>query len=277
MPEIYEMKPPVEWKKIKNVVVPIIVLIAILIVVSLGNPIAIIGAGERGVVFSRLKGVREFVMEEGLNFKMPFVDSVIKFDVRTQKLERKSDGASKDLQLVVLHTVLNYHVDSKMVSKLYQEVGTDYERKVIVPAIEEAVKAGTAQFPVEKIIVRRQELKKVISDILEEKLAYYNIVLENVNLVDITFSAEFNKVVEQKQIEEQKIKTAEYRKRQAEEEKLRVILQAEAEAKKQELLKKTITKDIVALEWIKKWDGNLPDTMLGEGAIPLINLQEKKK
>ncbi len=277
MPDIYEMKPPVDWKKIKTVVIPIVILVAVLIVLSMGNPVVIIDAGERGVIFSRLKGVRDFIMDEGLNFKIPFVESVVKFDVKTQKLERRSEGASKDLQLVVLHTVLNYHVDSKMVNKLYQEVGSDYERKVIIPAIEEAVKAGTAQFPVENIIVKRQELKALISDILKEKLAYYNVVIENVNLVDITFIQEFNKVVEQKQIEEQKIKTAEYRKKQAEEEKLMVILQAEAEATKQQLIKKTITKDIVALEWIKKWNGNLPETMLGEGTVPLIDLREKTK
>ncbi|MCK5534687.1 prohibitin family protein, partial [bacterium] len=137
-------------------------------------------------------------------------------------------------------------------------------------------KIGAAQFPVEKIIVEREKLKGIITELLRAKMVGYNITIENVNLVNIDLSVEFNKIVEQKQIEEQKIKTAEYKKKQAQQEKERLILQAEAQATKQRLLRQTVNKDIIALEWIKKWDGTLPQTMLGEGSVPLIDIRGKK-
>ena len=276
MSDVYEMKPEFDLKKVKQYSAFIIFIVAILVLITVGNPFAVIDAGERGVVFSRITGVKTVVMEEGLNFKMPFVETVIKYDVRTQKFERKFEAASKDLQSVVVRTVVNYHLEADKVSRLHQEIGSDYERKVMVPAIEESVKIGAAQFPVEKIIVEREKLKGIITELLRAKMVGYNITIENVNLVNIDLSVEFNKIVEQKQIEEQKIKTAEYKKKQAQQEKERLILQAEAQATKQRLLRQTVNKDIIALEWIKKWDGTLPQTMLGEGSVPLIDIRGKK-
>ncbi len=273
--EEYELKKSFNKDSLKGLG-GLVVAGLIIILFFVLNPIVIIGAGERGVIFSRISGVRHQVLMEGMNFKLPAIENVVKFDIKTKKLERVSQGASKDLQEVNLRTVVNYHLDGKQVSRLYQQVGVDYERKIIDPAIQEAVKAGTALFPVESIIVERPKLKKIITDSLAEKLKPYGIDVEDVNLTDITFSPEFNRVVEQKQIEEQKIKTAEYKKRQAEQHKQQVILEAQAEAEKQRLIRLQLTKDIVAVEWIKKWDGKLPQTMLGGGdSVPLINLKGK--
>jgi regulator of protease activity HflC (stomatin/prohibitin superfamily) len=272
MPNEFEMKKTFGKDSLKGISGLVIAGVIILLLFVL-NPIVIIGAGERGVIFSRFTGVRDIVLQEGLNFRIPGIENVVKFDIKTQKLERTSQGASKDLQEVNLRTVVNYHLDGQKVSKLFQEVGVDFERKVIEPSIQEAVKAGTAIFPVENIIVERPKLKAVITEILGKKLAMYDIVLEDVNLTDIVFSNEFNRVVEQKQIEEQKIKTAEYQKMQAEQHKQRVILEAEAEAEKQRLIRLQVTKDIVALEWIKKWDGKLPETVLGD-SVPMINIKK---
>lgn len=79
--------------------------------------------------------------------------------------------------------------------------------------------------------------------------------------IHIFFDAEFNRVVEEKQIEEQKIKTAEYKKRQAEQNKLTAILEAEGEARKQELLRQSVIQQTIELKWIEKWDGKLPTYM----------------
>lgn len=273
--EEYELKKPFNKESLKGIS-GLAIIGGLIILFFILNPIVIVGAGERGVVFSRISGVKEMPMQEGMNFRIPGIENIVKFDIKTKKLERVSQGASKDLQEVNLRTVVNYHLDGLKVAKLFQEVGVDYERKVIEPAIQEAVKAGTALFPVESIIIERPKLKAIITETLAVKLKVYDIIVEDVNLTDITFSAEFNRVVEQKQIEEQKIKTAEYQKRQAEQHKQRVILEAEGEAEKQRLIRLQLTKDIVAVEWIKKWDGKLPETMMGgNNAIPMVNLKGK--
>jgi len=229
-----------------------------------------VGVGEVGVTFNQMSGVTRS-HAQGFHMKLPLIQSVTKFDVKTQRVDIEADSASKDLQEIKVHVVLNHHLLHDKVNELFVNVGKDYLQKVIEPAVNESVKAATAQFAIESVIVKRQELKELIEKSLSERLTKYNIVLESLNLVNISFSAEFSKIVEQKQIEEQKIKTAEYQKMQAEQYKQKTILEAQAEATKQELIRKTVTADIVSLEWIKKWNGQLPTMMLGDKGLIMVN------
>lgn len=206
-----------------------------------------VGAGQVGVTFNKVTG-KTASYSQGFYFKIPLVVSVYDFDIRTQRRGTTAESSSKDLQKVDVDVVVNFHLDAKKVNTLFVEIGKDYYEVVILPAIYEAVKATTAKFAVEDIIVQREQVKRDIEAILNGKFLFYNIVLESVNLTDISFSKEFNHVVEQKQIEEQKIKTAQYQRQQAEEYKKKTILEAEAEARKQQLLSMSVTKDVIALK-----------------------------
>jgi regulator of protease activity HflC (stomatin/prohibitin superfamily) len=231
----------------------------------------IVNPGVVAVTFSRLSGSTA-TCNQGMHLKMPIFTGVQKFDVRTMRVDIPSESASKDLQKVDVDVVLNYHLISDKVNELYVKVGSDYADKIINPAVLEAVKAATAQFPVEEIIVKREDLRKIIEQSLNTRLASYNIFLESVNLTDIKFDPEFNKVVESKQIEEQKIKTAQYQRMQAEEKKKQTILEAEANAESQRLMRQNVTKDIIALKWIEKWNGTLPTTVIGDKSVPMIQI-----
>ena len=215
-----------------------------------------VDAGEVGVTFNSISGNTQSY-SQGLHFKTPFVTSVTSFDVKTQREDIKAASASKDLQKVDVHVVLNYHLQYDKVDKLYVRVGSDYVKKVIIPAAKELVKASTAKFEVENIIVKRDDVRKLIEERLISRLAEYDIVVESVDLIDINFDDKFNQVVEEKQMEQQKVMTAEYVRQQAEANKKTTILDAEAEATKQRLLSQSVTRDVIALKWIEKWDGKL--------------------
>ena len=245
-----------------------IILFLLVMIVGCGSFFSV-GAGVVGVTFNTVTGATA-AYSQGMYLKIPLVTSVVKFDVKTQREDIQADSASKDLQKVQVHVAINYHLDYKKVNDLYVKVGRDYIEKVIHPAVNESVKASVAQFPVEEIIVKREDVKILIEKSLKDRLAIYNIILESVNLVNISFDAEFNRVVEQKQIEEQKIKTAEYIKKQAEQKKQATILEAEGEARKQELLRATISKDTVMMKWIDKWDGKLPTYMMGDKTMMMV-------
>lgn len=248
----------------------------IIFLLLIAKPFFSIRAGHVGVLFNVLTGQTKSY-SQGTHFKTPFINRVVVFDVRTIKTSYKAQCASKDIQEVSLEVVLNHHLEYTNVNKLYVKVGRDYVQKIIEPAIFEAIKASTAQYPVENIIVNREDLRKLMEEKLKGRLLVYSIILESVNLVDINFSPEFNKIVEQKQIEEQKIKTAEYKRMQAEEEKKSVILVAEGEAHKQKLLKLNTSKEVIALKWIEKWNGELPQIMGGkEGPSMLITPKLKE-
>lgn len=242
------------------------------------NPMFVVGPGQVGVTFNNVSGTTKS-FGQGMHFRMPFIQTVNKFDVKTQRDDITAEGASKDLQVVKVEVILNHHLDYTKVNELYVKVGRDYKTLVIVPAVNEVVKAAVAQFPVEQIIVERAKVKTMVEEALKNRLLLYNVIVENVNLMDIDFSPEFNKVVEEKQIEEQKIKTAQYQKMQAQENKQRRILDAEGEAKAQQLLRESVNEKTIAYKWIDKWDGRLPTYMLNDKTgifiSPKTNQDEK--
>jgi regulator of protease activity HflC (stomatin/prohibitin superfamily) len=250
------------------------ILIGILVGILIFNSYFLVNAGVIAIKFNRVSGSIS-KSPQGLHFKIPIIDVVYKFDVKTQKLEINTEASSKDLQIVHIKTVINYRPDFKKIEKLFLEIGVDYENKIIDPICKEIFKQNISKFPVEQIIVNRELVKNSIETNLREKLAKNYIIIENVNLVNIDFSSEFNQIVEQKQIEEQKIKTAEYQRRQAEEIKRTTILGAEGEAEKQKLLRQSVSQDIIALKWIEKWNGELPKTMLSDKNSVLIDLKDK--
>lgn len=237
----------------KEITKIVIAIVCSLFVLMLGcGSYFTVSAGEVGVTFNKFTGNTQSY-QKGFYFKMPIITSVTDFDVKTQAITMESTGASKDLQEVKFQTVLNYHLEYTKVNELFVNVGEDYLDKIVYPAIHECMKASCANYPVEKIIQDRENLKSDAEAMLKGKLATYNIVLENINIVDIDFTSEFNKVVEEKQIEEQKIKTAEYKKLQAIQEKEATISQAQGEAEKQRLLRQTTSKEVIQLKWIEAW------------------------
>ena len=229
----------------------------------------VIDPGEVGleILFGR---VVEY-SENGIHAKNPLA-SIEEFDIKTIKEDHKTEGTSQDLQLIIVECAIQYRIDFTKIGDLYSKVGTSYTEKIINPGIQDAVKASTALFGVEKIVVERAKLKDTIEAMLREKMERFYLVLQDFQITDIDFSPEFNKVVEEKQLEEQRIKTAEYRRQQAMKDKETSILQAQAESEKQRLLRSTTSKEVIDLKWIEKWNGQLPTYMMGN-SIPMVNMK----
>ncbi|NTU79944.1 MAG: prohibitin family protein, partial [Chloroflexales bacterium] len=176
-----------------------VVLIAVVAVLT--SAITTVDAGTRGVLktFGEITGV----LDEGLHFRAPFITSVTIVEVRTQRYESNSTAASRDLQIVTSNVVINYRPDSLQVDRLVREVGTDYERRVVDPAIQEALKAATAQFTAEELITRRPEVSDMIQQVLTERLTPRGVIVETVSITDFNFSEEFARAIEAKQVAEQ--------------------------------------------------------------------------
>lgn len=253
-----------------------IALFVIIILVILMFPIVIIGAGERGVVFSNVSGVKDQVLGEGTHFRTPFVESVKKFDVRVQKNEVTAPAASKDLQTVTTKVVVNYHLDAGKVNKIYQAFPdeTAIVDRVIVPNTSEIVKAATAQYTAEQLLTRRAELKTKIDEGLTARLKAYNVILDDVSIVDLDFSPEFNKAIEAKATAQQNALKAEQDLVRIKTEAEQRIAQAEAEATAIRIQTEALNQNqnLIELEKAKRWNGVLPHTVLGSGTIPFFNV-----
>jgi len=262
---------------------------ALLALVLVFGSFTIVGSGERGVV-THFGKVQEEVLDEGIHFKLPIISSVHKISVRVQKTEDSAEAASKDIQKVTATFALNWHVDSKTVNNLYQQIGDEQAvaERIIAPAIAEVLKAATAKRTAEEILTKRLELKQEIDDMLIARLTKYDIIVNDISLVNLNFTEEFNRAVEAKQIAEQRSQQAGYEAMQAaqvaksavnkakgEAEALETMAKAQAHA--QELLRSTITPQLLQKQAIEKWNGEFPQFLGGNGSLPFITLTPKDK
>merc|ERR1712070_710586 len=58
--------------------------------------------GQRAVIFDRLNGVKDGVINEGTHFLVPWLQRAIMYDVRTKPRNISTTTGSKDLQMVSL-------------------------------------------------------------------------------------------------------------------------------------------------------------------------------
>jgi regulator of protease activity HflC (stomatin/prohibitin superfamily) len=248
-----------------------IVIVALVAVTSL-SPFVIVGPGERGVVL-RLGAVEDRIMEEGFYFRIPLVENVVKVDVKTQKVEVDAPSYSKDLQNVDTRIALNFHIDPKHVNKLWQEIGRDYESRIISPAIQESVKAATAQFTAAELIAERPKVKDEIKRVLVERLGSRYITVDEFSIVNFGFSDNFEKAIEEKQVAQQNALKAENDLRRIEVEAEQRIAQAKAEAEAIKIQTEALqqNQNLIRLEAVKKWNGVLPQMMTGN-AVPFLDV-----
>lgn len=237
------------------------------------TPVAVVGSGQRGVV-THFGKVQEEVLDEGIHLVVPVLTSVHKISVRVQKTETESEAASKDMQKVTTKIALNWHINPTTVNKLYQTVGGEDEivQQIINPAVSEVLKAATAKLTAEEILTRRIELKQNIDDSLKNRLSTYNVMVDDVSLVDLHFTKEFDHAVESKQIAEQKAKEAEYDAVRASKEAMSEVNRAKGQAEAQKLLRQNLTPEILQQRAIEKWNGAFPQVM-GNGSMPFLNLK----
>ena len=143
----------------------------------------------------------------------------------------------------------------------------NYETTVLIPAIKESIKSAIAQYNAEEITTKRSEVSKNCLDALQSKVEKYGIIIEDFNLTDFKFSAEYTKAIEEKQVAEQKLEKA---KLEAESK----IVEAEATKKANDLLKQSLTDELIAKQFIEKWDGKLPTTYAGDDVLGIFNIKE---
>lgn len=234
-----------------------------------------VDSGERAIV-TRF-GTVESVEADGLHLKVPYLTSVTKVDIRTQKAHSPANASTNDLQNTATQVSLNYHLDGSKLADTYTRIGLEIEEKVIDPRIQETVKAVVAQFTAEELIKQRETVKDQIVTELRAGLARYNVVLEDVQITDFQFSKAFDDAIEAKQTAEQKALQAKNDLDRIKVEAQQKIATAQAEAEAIRIQTAAIKEQggaaYVQLKAIDKWDGALPQ--VAGGNTPFINLTPK--
>ncbi|MBN2402348.1 MAG: prohibitin family protein [Spirochaetes bacterium] len=260
----------------------VVIIVVILIFLLILKPWVQVGAGERGVVLN-FGAVQEAVLNEGLHFRIPLVQEVIRMDVKVQKATTDAAAASADLQDVSSTVAINYHILPDKANIVYQTIGIQFKERIIDPAVQEVVKAITAKYTAEQLITMRPAVSDAMKTTLTDRLKEHNITVVAFSIVGFSFSKIFMEAIESKQTADQLAQKA---KRDLERIKIEAeqkITAARAEAESLRLQRANISRDLIELrkveanlKAIEKWNGILPN-VTGSGTVPFIGVGDLEK
>jgi len=258
-----------------------IVAVLVVLFIILWGTFVIVPAGSRGVVLW-WGSVEQRIMGEGLNFKVPITETVIKVDVRVQPHPFKEiDASSKEYQIVKMTGMMNFHIDPSFVNDLYQKVGLDFADKVIDPAFNDFVKEVVPTYPIGEILPKREEIRQTAMAKLGNNLSRYHIIVDDIYFANIRFSPEYERAIEAKQVAQQQVETqkqilaqreieAQQKVATAKGEAESILVVAQGQAKANEILSRAITPILVSYKSVERWNGVLPQ--VSGGAVPFIEL-----
>lgn len=256
------------------------VIVAILVVFSL-NSFVIINPGEAGVL-SILGKAKDGALLEGFHFKPPIISNVDVYDVTVQKYEIPAQSSTKDLQELSAKFAINFRIDQQQVVEIRRKQGSlaNIVSKIIAPQTQESFKIAAARRTVEEAITKRDELKEDFDNALNQRLDKYGVIVLDTSVIDLAFSVEFAKAVEDKQIAEQKAQRAVYVAREAEQEAQADVNRAKGKAEAQRLLADTLNDQggelVLQKEAIEAWrsgGAQMPKVIVtggNQGGIPFI-------
>ncbi len=254
-----------------------------------------IDEGDRGVKLTFGEVSNETPLQAGLRFKVPYVQEIIPFSVRTKKLSFETEAFTRDVQNVKLSVAVNYNLDPMAVNTIYKEYGQDIERLVIIPALLDVIKNDLGKWEAVKLVESREISSENIEKQLKLELAKRHVIVQDFRYEDIDFSDNFEKAIERKVTEEQETLTQQHVSEQEKKKKDQAITRAEAEAARIKLMA-TANADairvraeaeaealrakgaalrenpeVLRLEGIQKWNGELPRVMT-DGNSTILDL-----
>ena len=249
----------------------IVVLFILFLIVF--QPMTIVGVGERGVKVT-LGQTSPVALEEGVHFVMPFISTVKKMNVKTVKSNIATMAQSKEIQQARIVYVVNYNLQPENAPKMWRTVGRDYVSVVVMPTVEGIVKDTIGKWNAQDIVANREKVASEVLFKLNEKLGPKYINVSDFQITEIQYSQAFEQAIESKVTAEQEALKAKNKTVQVQEEARQKIIASEAEAKSMAIRAQALTqnKNLVEYEAVQKWDGKLPQYMMGN-SVPFVHLK----
>lgn len=250
------------------------------------------------------------VVQPGLHFKMPWIESFYKIDMQTHNHTYGVDKASgkdvmeaysADQQPAFLRVSVTLHVAPDKVAEVYSRFGGDIEaaiQRTISPHVYERVKVVFGQYTAARAISSRGQLNAEAAASLTQSIAYDPVfIIESAQIENISFSPEYIKSVEARMMAEVEVQRQQQNYQQ---EKIKaeiavaqangransvvaeakasadaIVLKGNAEATAIRARAEALgsNPNLVALVQAEKWNGALPSTMIPGGALPMISIR----
>lgn len=238
--------------------------------------VTIVDTGNRGIEV-RFGKVTGETLAEGIYFYNPFTTSIIEMDVRTQKMEFDAETYTRDIQQAKLHVTINYNLDKDHANEMYQNVGREWESKLIPQTAQGTLKTVIGKWDAVDLIGNRGKAQQEIQDTIAAVLATKGVVVTRVEVSNIDYTKEFEAAVEAKVTAIQEAEQAKNNTVRVQEEAKQTLIKAETEAKSMTVRANALTQNAALVQWeaVQKWDGKLPVNMFGN-STPFINVSASK-
>jgi prohibitin 2 len=263
-----------------------VIVVVVVVALVLGSmSFTVIEEGFVGVKY-QLGRIVATDLGAGLNFKLPFVQTVRTVDVREQLYETSTNAYTMDTQTVEnLAVKLNYLYDRSMISDLIRNVGiNNVESKLIIPQLQSTMKNEIGRVRAEALVQNRSAIQENIEEDLRESLAVSGIIVVSFAMENIDFEDGFEESIRAKVAAEQQALTMQNKTKEKEEQaKQQVIeaqaladsekLKADAQAYSIEIIQKQLQEspEYVQFLQVDKWNGQLPQFM-GSDVNPFVSI-----
>lgn len=200
-----------------------------------------VDGGERAVLFDSLRGgILPEVRGEGTHFIIPVIQRPIILDIRTKPREIPSVTGTKDLQMVNIKLRVLWRPLEDELPRLYRELGTDFDERVLPSIGNEVLKSVVAQYNAEELLSKRAEVSSRIKEELQKRASHFHLVLDDVAITHLTFGREFMRAIESKQVASQEAERQQWVVKKAEQERQAVVTRAQGEAEAASIITKAM-------------------------------------
>jgi len=200
-----------------------------------------VDAGHRGIIWDRIRGVQQAVYSEGSHLLVPVLQRAIIYDVRTRpRLIANQKTGTRDLQIVNISLRVLSRPEESRLPQIYQELGIDYDERVLPSIANEILKGIVAQYNADQLLTLRDKVSLQIKEGLTDRASDFGIMLDDVAITELSYSKEFAKAVEQKQVAQQYAERAKFIVMRTEQEREAAVIRAKGESQAAEMISEAI-------------------------------------
>jgi len=193
-------------------------------------------------------GIQKHVIKEGTHFKIPYFQDPKVFDVRTRPRAIPTVTGTKDLQMVNITLRLLSRPNMEKLPVIYQQLGLDYDERILPSIANEVLKSVVAQYDAEELLKRREQVSLEVRKQLTQRAQDFNIDLDDISITHLTFGKEFASAIERKQVAQQEAERQKFVVMKAEQERKASVIRAEGEAEAAKMISDALRKGPALLE-----------------------------
>ncbi len=261
--------------------VTLYVVVGILLLLVIAKPFVIIQEGERGILSTNGK-YQEQALLPGLHFIVPVIQRVYAVDTKVRIINYASglekndqdDGMSTKPAITVLdkrglpvsiELTVQYRLNAQYAAQTISNWGFSWEDKIINPVVRDVVRNVVGNYEAESLPNERNAIAAKIEDGIRDNvkaLPSSPAILQSIQLREILLPEKVKDQIERVQIAKQEVQKAEQEVARAKQEALKravdaqgkadaVTIEAQANAKANLLISKSLTRQLLQLEQIK--------------------------